>query len=67
MFYLLLSADSLAKRANPKLKSNDEDEEAANRGRLSSADQNMVWSFAAVCGIGWITSRCSTTLPFFDR
>ena len=41
-----------------------------NRGsppRLSSADQNIVLLFAAVSGIGWMTSQCSTTLPFSDR
>src|SRR5260221_9139885 len=29
--------------------------------------QNMVLLFAAVSGIGWITSQCSTSLPFSSR
>ena len=29
--------------------------------------ENIVFLFAAVSGIGWITSQCSTTLPSSNR
>ena len=32
----------------------------------AQGDQNIVLLFAAVSGIGWMTSQCSTTLPFSD-
>ena len=33
---------------------------------FDSLDQNIVLLFAAASGIGWMTSQCSTILPFSD-